>query len=365
LRCRRCGHKLTVRYTGNHHDVLRYSCWRGFLDSGQPRCIAFGGVSVDEAIGRELLRVVQPAAIEAALMAHEEQAHQRDEVLAALERDLEAARYGARRTQKQFDATDPDNRLVADELERRWNQALQHVRDLEARIEQHRNSQGNLVAPAREELAQLASDLEALWSDPEADARLKKRIVRTLIHEVVVDVDAEVGEVILIIHWKGGLHSELRLPRRRRGQNSSQSSQDTLDAVKVLAHIYSDDMIASALNRSGLRTGRGNRWTRERVTSLRTHQGIPCYSADRRSAEGWMNLTEAARFLHISPRTLRLAVERGEIQAQHPVADGPWVFNQRDLETDAARQLVQRVARGTRNPAVSSAEQTRFEFSST
>ena len=191
------GHKLTVRYTGNHHDVLRYSCWRGFLDSGQPRCIAFGGVSVDEAIGRELLRVVEPAAIDAALMAHEEQAHKRDEVLAALERDLEAARYGARRAQKQFDATDPDNRLVADELERRWNQALQHVRDLEARIEQHRNSQGNLVAPAREELAQLASDLEALWSDPEADARLKKRIVRTLIHELVVDVDAEIGEVNL------------------------------------------------------------------------------------------------------------------------------------------------------------------------
>jgi len=365
LRCRRCGHKLIVRYTGNHHDVLRYSCSRGWLDNGQPRCIAFGGVAVDAAIGRELLRVLEPAAIEAALMAHEEQAHKRDEVLAALERDLEAARYSARRAQKQFDATDPDNRLVADELERRWNRALQQVREREARIEQHRNSQDNPVVPVREELDQLADDLEALWNDTEADARLKKRIVRTLIHEVVVDVDAEAGEVILIIHWKGGVHSELRLPRRRRGYSSTRSSQDTVDAVKLLANIYSDDMIASALNRSGVRTGRGNRWSRERVTALRTYQGIPCYSADRRSAEGWMNLTEAARFLHISPRTLRLAVERGEIQAQRPLADGPWVFNRRELETDAAKQLVQRVARGTRDPAVPSADQARFEFSST
>ena len=131
LHCRRCGHKLLVHYTGQHHHALRYTCCRGWLDSAQPRCIGFGGRAVDEAVGRELLRVVQPAAIEAALMAAEEQAHQRDEVLAALERDLEAARYSARRAQKQYDAADPENRLVADELERRWNQALQRVRELE------------------------------------------------------------------------------------------------------------------------------------------------------------------------------------------------------------------------------------------
>jgi len=119
LRCRRCGHKLTVRYTGNRHDVLRYSCWRGFLDNGEPRCIAFGGVPADDAIGREVLRVVQPAAVEAAILANEEQAHKRDQVVAALQRDLEAAQYAAQRAQRQFDAADPENRLVADELERR------------------------------------------------------------------------------------------------------------------------------------------------------------------------------------------------------------------------------------------------------
>ena len=85
--------------------------------------------------------------------------------------------------------------------------------------------------------------------------RLKKRIVRTLIQEIVVDVDAEAGELILIIHWKGGVHTELRIPRRRRGQNGSQTSKDTVDAVKVLARICSDDWIAAALNRSNLRTG--------------------------------------------------------------------------------------------------------------
>lgn len=363
LRCRRCGHKLTVRYTGNHHDVLRYACYRGWLDSGEPRCIAFGGAPVDEAITCEVLRVVQPAAIEAAVTASEEQARKQDEVLAALRRDLEAACYAERRAHKQYDAADPENRLVADELERRWDQALQRVRALEARIDEHLHRQGQAKAPKPEELEELAAQLQALW--PEADARLKKRIVRTLIHEIVVDVDGEVGEIILVIHWKGGVHTELRLPRRRRGQNSSQTSHEILDAVRALALICSDDVIAAVLNRNALLTGRGNRWTQERVTSLRTYHSIPCYCADQRTSEGWMNLTEAAKFLDLSPRTLRLAVERGEIQAQHPLADGPWVFNRRALETEAAVRLVQRVARPNRNPAIPSVDQGRFEFSST
>lgn len=82
-----------MRYTGSGHDVLRYSCIRGWLDNGEPRCIAFGGMTVDAAIGREVLRVVQPAAIEASVQAQEEYARQRDDVLEALDRDLQAARY--------------------------------------------------------------------------------------------------------------------------------------------------------------------------------------------------------------------------------------------------------------------------------
>jgi len=363
LRCRRCGHKLTVRYTGSRHDVLRYSCWRGFLDNGEPRCIAFGGVPADEAIGREVLRVVQPAAAEAAILASEEQVQKRDQVVAALQRDLEAARYAARRAQKQFDAADPDNRLVADELERRWNQALKQVQALDEQLEQHVRREEQIVVPNREEFIELATQLEALW--PDADPRLKKRIVRALIHEVVVDVDGAAAEVVLLIHWKGGVHSELRFPRRRRGQNNAHSSPQVLDAVRALANICSDDLIAGALNRNGLRTGRGNRWSRERVTALRSHHKIQCFAAERSVAEGWMNQTQAAAFLSVSPGALRLAVSRGAIEAQHPLPDGPWVFNRQTLQTPAAAALVQRIKHARRDPAVPAREQSTFEFSTT
>src|SRR2546430_6109305 len=191
LRCRRCGRKLVVCYTGHAHNVLRYVCVRGARDNGEPRCISFGGVGVDAAMAKKIRRVVKPATIEAAVVASEAAAHQQDEVLHAWTRELEAARYAARRAQKQYDATDPDNRLVADELERRWNQALQRVREIEERIHQHVQGRQQAVVPTREDFEHLAADLEAVWHGPHADVRLKKRIVRTLIHEVVVDVDAD------------------------------------------------------------------------------------------------------------------------------------------------------------------------------
>jgi hypothetical protein len=365
LRCRRCGRKLVVCYTGNAHNVLRYVCVRGARDNGEPRCISFGGLVVDDAIGKEILRVVQPAAVDAAVVASEAAVHQQDEVLNAWTRELEAAQYAARRAQKQYDATDPENRLVADGLERRWNTALQHVREIEARIDQHVHGGRPSVVPTRDEFETLAADLEAVWSNPHADVRLKKRLVRTLIHEIVVESDAVAGEVILVIHWKGGVHTELRVPRRRRGQSATHTSKDIVDAVRMLARICPDDLLAHVLNRNGLLTGRGNRWTRERVVSLRGHHDIACYDRVRRATEGWMNLNEAARFLGISPRTLRLAVERGEIDAAHPLADGPWVFQRQALETAAAAALVARVRDRNHRPAVPHFGQPALVFSST
>jgi DNA invertase Pin-like site-specific DNA recombinase len=365
LHCRRCGHKLLVTYTGCRHDVSRYQCRRGWLDKGEPRCIGFSGPAVDQAVAREILRVVQPAAIEAARLASAEQSRRVDEVVAALQRDLEAARYSARRAQKQYDQADPENRLVTDELERRWNQALQRVREVETQIEQHHQRQDRSSVPTAAEFADLAADLEAVWNDDQTDAQLKKRILRSLIRDIIVDVDAAAAEVIVVIHWKGGVHTEMRLPRRRRGQNATHTSKEAIDAVRALARICTDQSIASFLNRNGLRTGRGNRWTQERVIALRSHHGIACYRADQRDSPPWMNLTEAARQLRLSARTLRVAAERGEIAAEHPLPDGPWLFKRDDLTTAAAAKLVARVMQHRTGVAIPSDEQTHLELSST
>jgi hypothetical protein len=153
------------------------------------------------------------------------------------------------------------------------------------------------------------------------------------------------------------------LARRRRGQNSAHTSTDIIEAVRRLARICPDDLLANILNRNRLLTGRGNRWTRERVVSLRTKHAIPCYDRDRRTSEGWMNLTEAAHVLGISPPTLRHAVERGEIEADHPLPDGPWVFQRRALDTSAATTLLARVRRRTHEAAIPNGQQATLSFS--
>jgi hypothetical protein len=255
--------------------------------------------------------------------------------------------------------------LVADELERRWNHALARVREVEARIADHNRAAGAEPVPTFEEFTALADRLEELWEDPGTDPRLKKRIVRSLINEIVVDVDSAAAEIVLVIHWAGGIHTEVRVPRRRRGQNSTHTAPETLEAVRLLARICSDAMIANVLNRNGRRTGRGNFWTRERVTALRSHHEIPVYSDEQRATTGWLNLTEAARVVGVSARTLRLAVEHGEPTAEHPLPDGPWIFRRESLISDDAKAIAARAGHRSRRPAVPTESQATLDLSMT
>ena len=355
IRCRRCGRKLTLRYSGTAHHIPRYSCSRGWMDNAEPRCIAFGGLRVDDAIENALLTVVGPGAIAAATTAEKEVGQRRDQVRDVLNRDLEAARYAADRAFRQYDVADPANRLVTGELEARWNKTLAHVAEVEGKIATH-----EAVRPAASidpaSLSMLASDLKTVWSAPTTDARLKKRIVRTIIQEVVADIDDAAAEIVLVVHWIGGVHSEMRLPRRRRGQRNA-TPTDVIAAVRQLVLIANDDLIAGILNRNGLVTGNDNRWTRERVTSMRSNYRIPVHKPAKDGIEPWLNLSKAAHLLKIAPKTLRLAVEAGEVEAIHPLPDGPWIFARAALVTAAAQALAARAQQNPKCPAGSHPDQ--------
>jgi DNA invertase Pin-like site-specific DNA recombinase len=365
LRCRRCARMLRVFYKGPDGEAVRYACPKAHLDNKEARCIAFSGASVDAAVARELLRVVEPAAIEATILASQQQVQAKSEVVLALRRDLQAAIYRAQRAERQYEATDPQNRLVAEELERRWNVALQEVRTLEARITEESQIEQATGAVSLEEFQTLAADLESIWSDPSADLRAKKRIVRALINEIVIDVDEKTSELVLLIHWKGGVHTPLRLPRRRRGQSRAHTSKDIVEAVRALTRIYNDQMIAGVLNRAKLLTGHGNFWTRALVTSLRHNHGIECHDRQRQTTEGWMNLSQAAKHVGLSCAKLRAAIDRGEIVAERPINCGPWVLNKQNLETEAAVWYLRRVSVGQKHPTSVPASQRTLDLSTT
>ena len=365
LRCRRCARMLRVSYKGLGGAVVRYACPRAHLNNKEARCVAFNGVPADAAVATQLLQVVQPAAIEAAAKATQQQAQARSEVLDALHRDLEAARYRAQRAERQYEAADPQNRLVAQELERRWNVALQAVQALESRIAAETANEPLASVGTAEELQDLAGNLEAVWNNPQADMRTKKRLLRALLREIVVDIDEQTSEVVLLLHWKGGVHTSLRLPRRRRGYSSGHTPKNVVEAVRVLSRIHNDEMIAGVLNRAKVRTARGNYWTRALVNSLRCNHEIPCYDAQRQRAEGWINLSQAARLAGTTRRTLRLAIERGEITAERPIPDGPWVLNQTALQSGSAQGFLERVRLGKGHPAVPPCEQATLDLSIT
>ncbi len=123
--------------------------------------------------------------------------------------------------------------------------------------------------------------------------------------------------------------------------------------------------IANVLNRNNLRTGRGNFWIQERVTALRSYHKIPVYSEERRAKEGWLNLTQAAHLVGVSARTLRLAVERGEVKAEHPLVVGPWIFNRADLDARTSSAIVARARAHQRGREIPSEQQGNLELSMT
>jgi hypothetical protein len=336
LRCRRCGRKLNVAYTGEARRQ-RYLCSPGRVNCGKFGCIRISGRPVDDAVCEVLLKVVQPGAIEAAAKAIEVGTKKRGDALQALALELRAARYEAERARRQYDEIEPENRLVAAELETRWNTALEKVAALQNRLREE-ESRANVSPPNLQAMLRLADDFEAIWNAASTDARLKKRIIRTLIEEVLVDVKMEGEFIELIIHWKGGVHTELRVTRRRPAEHGRGTSEDTVDAVRVLARVCSDSKIAQLLSRNNCLTGNGNPWTRERVTWLRSKHQIPEYSKASQREAPWMTLTEAAACVGVNPKTLRVRAERGEVKALHPLPYGPWVFHRETIDDPQLRR---------------------------
>jgi hypothetical protein len=220
LRCRRCGRMLHVAYSGTHSEVPRYHCRGAQINHGEDWCISFGGLGPDSAVAAEILKAVEGNAVDAALEAASRVAEQQQQRRHAWSLELEQARYQVHLAARRYEAVDPDNRLVAAELEARWNGALQTVADLELRLRKDEQSNQPARMPDKDMLRNLAHDLAAVWNRPTTDMRLKQRIVRILVAEIVADVDQANQQIVLLIHWTGGQHSELRLKKNATGRHS-------------------------------------------------------------------------------------------------------------------------------------------------
>ena len=289
LRCGHCGRRLLVSYNGTNGDVGRYNCDATRSSPGAASCISFGALRVDEAVGGEIVRLLQPLGVEAAVQAITECEQQSGEKQRQLELALEQARYEAARARRQYDTVDPDNRLVAGELERRWNAALAAVRALEEELEALlRQRPAALSAEERQRLLQMGADLQAAWHHPAATAATRKRIIRVVLREVVARIEDD--QIQLLLHWQGGDHTRLAVRKNRRGQTRWRVEAETADLIRECARLMPDKAIAGLLNRIGKRTGRLNGWTQSRVRSFRnTRSGTVC-AIEKCGCLCWANL---------------------------------------------------------------------------
>jgi DNA invertase Pin-like site-specific DNA recombinase len=346
LRCGRCGRKLQVVYSGNGGRVPRYVCRGDRRDRGSSRCLTVGGLRLDQAVVHCVLEAIQPVGIEAALNLSERVRAEEDEKRKALELALERARYEATRARRQFDAVEPENRLVAGELEARWNQALAQVAELEARVQALGAPGEPCTEEQKKQLRLLSEDLAALWNHPEAPLALKKRILRTVLEEIMINSQENPPEHQLQLHWAGGVHTSLRVPRNRTGQHRRSASRTVIDLVGELAKVCPDKTIAAILNRLGYQTGQGKTWSASRVAGLRGYHQI----APFQNQEGWLTREQAARELQVSNTVVKRLIREGILPAKQVVECAPWVIEREDLTLPPVQAQVKAVREGRQLP---------------
>ena len=331
--CARCGRRLPVIYGGRGTPRPVYRCDRPNLMLGQPRCLGFGGGRIDAAVGAELLRVLEPMAIEAARQAGRMQMEGEQERRRIIELELQQARYEASLAERRYAACDPENRLIAVQLERTWEAALQRVASFHARLDVD-----CVPAPpiANPDFIGLAEDLSAAWNAPGATMRTRQRLARALITSIVADVDEATREVVLVIHWKGGQHSELRVRKPKTGEHGCRTPDAAMAVMRSMATRWSDEDIAASLNRMGMQTGQGKSWTAKRVSSLRRVHGIHAYRSAEKEGQ-WLTLSEAAAMLGVTHHRIRRLIKEGILAAEQVVPDAPYQISVADLKEDRVK----------------------------
>lgn len=341
LRCRRCGHMLAVGYHGDNGVSARYMCRSAQLDHGAPECLSFGASRPDRSIAAALLEVIQPKAIEAALEAVARVANAREEEIRAVTLEVDQARYEAQLASRRYEAVDPDNRMVAAELEARWNAGMHRVRELEERVDAvARRAAAPSPGVDREALLSLAANLPAVWNSEAADMKLKQRIVRMLVQEIVADVDVEAKEIVLVVHWIGGRHTELRMEKPRAGAHGRATTADCVEIIRGMSGRWSDEEIAATLNRLRLHTGTGNTWSGKRVYQVRHRLDLPAY--DPSKPRETVTLEQATVRLGVSNTVVKKLIAAKILPATQAAPGLPWEIPAAALD---AREVQRAVAR--------------------
>jgi DNA invertase Pin-like site-specific DNA recombinase len=346
LVCGRCSRRLSVTY--GSHQRPRYSCMRNYIDYGEPLCQSLAGRRLDELIARQVLSVLEPASLELSLSASADIQRERMELEKHWHRRLERARYEKDRAARQYHAVEPENRLVARELEKRWEQALMDERTLQEDYHRfHRQQPAELTEADREMVRALAGDIPLLWHSPHTTSADRRNIVRYLIEHVVVTPQPSVNDAVdVTIHFAGGLVSHHELRRSVARYDQMHDYPLLLDRVQELAQQkWTSRRIAEQLNREGWRPPkRRETFNTSMVQHLLWQRGFRKAHACRKPGEPlgqdeWWFI-DLARALDVPTPTLYSWLRRGWVHGrQLSGPHGRWILWADGDERDRLQRL--------------------------
>jgi len=328
--CGTCGRKLAVYYDGRHRNTPGYYCTgTGHLIDGKNlRHLRIGGVAIDAAVGQAFLAAMAGDAVTACLAAARELQDGHHSVLEQHRREVQRARYDATRAERRYLAVDAENRLVARGLEAAWEKALTALAAAEAELARREARQPKtLTAEQQSRILALGTDLGVIWSARTTTDRDRKELLGTLLTEVTITLDRAAGHADLVLRWKGGALTDLRVPLTARKQARLRTDEDTIDLVRRLAVHYPDAQIAGILNRQKRSTATGLPFTAGRLQRLRHHWNIPCHQPDvhtSQNSDQLFTIVDAAADLKLPPPTLHRWINEGFITGEQLTPGAPW-----------------------------------------
>ena len=337
LRCGRCGKKMHVRYWGKSGTDARYLCAGDFQGM---YCIGFGGATVDRRFSQWLLDVISPYGIEASLKAIESANSEVDGKSVVFQKQLQQLEYEAQRAFEQYNAVDARHRLVAAELERRWNEKLEELAQAKKTFEEILHQRKTLTGEQKQELLQLGGYFKQVWHSKDCPMELKKKIIRTVIEEIIVRLDDSTKMLHFVIHWKGGCHTEFEMEKPRSAVGKATAVED-VELIRKMADRYADGETARVLNRLNRRTGKGLYWSQSRVADVRREHGIAGGRPHHERGREILSLAQAASYCRVSDTTIRKLVEAQLLPMTQVAPWAPWEIKRADLDGEPVRGIIE------------------------
>jgi excisionase family DNA binding protein len=322
--CGHCGRRMALSYGGHRRGrIYQYRCSQARAQGHGVDCQVMGGKRIDQAVVEVFLEATAPCAAEAARLANEEARRESEALRVYWAHQIEKVHYAAQRAERQYQAVEPENRVVARELERRWEQALEELAAARRQAEQAIEGPALLSAEELVNVHLLGVELRAVWEADTTTNRDRKRLLRTLIEEVQLRTEEQHYAVRIV--WQGGATSEREVVRGPAGW-AQRTPEDTVELVRTLAPEFDDAQIARILNKQGRRSGQAIPFTASAVTSLRGKNRIakcakPPVTDPR---HGPFNAEETARELGVTMGTVHRWLRDGVLAGQQLTPGAPW-----------------------------------------